>query len=119
MAGVFLFLRLKVALRKSAPFKLVLISILNPKCLKILILSFLVLSVSGPLQFRRIMSPSSWYKQVSFLFILSAEIDLEKFQTTRMFLHYRSFPLSHRSLLVTLSLSMVFPCQIVKIFNNI
>ena len=75
MAGGFLFLRLKVTSRKSTFFRLVLISILNPICLKILIMSFRVLSVFGPLQFLKTMSPSSRYEPVSFLFILSSKID--------------------------------------------
>ena len=62
-------------LRKSTSFRLVLMSILNPICLKILMISFLALSVLGPLEFLRIMSLLFWYKPVSFLFILSVKID--------------------------------------------
>ena len=73
-------------------------------------------SVFDLLQFLRIMSPSSRYKPVSFLFIFSAKIDNIYFQPAQVFLHCRSFPLSCQSFLVTFSLSMVFPCQIAKIF---
>ena len=69
------FRRSKVTSRKSTSFKFVFISILNPISLKILIMSFLVLSVVGPSQIRRMMRPSSQYKPVSFLSILCPRVD--------------------------------------------
>ena len=62
-----LLFRLNVTSKKSTCFKFVLISILNPISLKIFMISFLVLSVCGPVRFRTITSPSSLYRPVSSL----------------------------------------------------
>ena len=62
-----LLFRLNVTSKKSTCFKFVLISILNPISLKIFMISFLVLSVCGPVRFRTIISPSSLYRPVSSL----------------------------------------------------
>ena len=62
-----LLFRLNVTSKKSTCFKFVLISILNPISLKIFMISFLVLTVCGPVRSRMITSPSSLYRPVSSL----------------------------------------------------
>ena len=60
-----LLFRLNVTSKKSTCFKFVLISILNPISLKIFMISFLVLSVCGPVRFRTI-AWKIWHGPVRF-----------------------------------------------------